>query len=465
MHAEMRSLEGAKRLFSDTGARRIADLYLWAMEAGLHGANAAELFDGYCRRLVEAGVALLRGYVSTPTLHPQWTGYGYTWTRTLNAVREEQHARAASPSAAWLASPFFHLIGRARAGEPTPTLRRRLTQGPEARDFPALVTFHAEGATDYFATLYTYGDSGDPAHGEGVVFSFASDAARGFDEAEIMLLEATLPGLALALKAHAGHGIAANLLAAYLGEDAGRRVHKGAVVRGTTDSLHAVIWYADFKSFTTVSDLWPGAAIIDMLDDAFEALTAPLRSRGGQVLKFIGDAMLAIFAIEGEPEAEVCRRALDAAEEALAALADNNLRRAGAGLPHVDADIALHVGEVLYGNVGAADRLDFTVIGPAVNEAARIEKLCDAARRNLLASERFANAAGLCGGRLSSLGSYALRGVTAPQTLFGVAEPALQIHELKSQPAACTPPREDLPLRDLPKPLALASAERRAAKL
>jgi adenylate cyclase len=302
-------------------------------------------------------------------------------------------------------------------------MRRRLALGPEQRDYPALEEFHAAGATDYYAVVYTYGLRGDPAHGAGVVFSFATDAAQGFDDAHLMLLEATLPALALALKAHTGHDIAANLLGAYLGKDAGRRVHSGSVMRGTTDSLHAVIWYADLKGFTDISDRCPGPDIVDMLNDAFEALAAPLRPRGGQVLKFIGDAMLAIFAVDSEPEALVCRRALEAAEEALATLAAGNRIRADAGRPTVEADIVLHLGEVLYGNVGAADRLDFTVIGPAVNEAVRIEKLCNLLRRSLVASARFAHAAELCGGRLSPLGSHVLRGVSAPQTLYGLAEP------------------------------------------
>ena len=425
MRADMRSLAGARRLFADPRARAIAGLYVWTMEAGLHGANAAELFDGFCRGLVEAGVRLLRAHVSTQTLHPQWTGYGYTWRRELNAVHEQQFARVETPLSAWLQSPFAHLIGRARAGEPTPSMRRRLAQGPEQRDFPSLVEFHAEGATDYYAVVYTFGLRGDPAHGAGVVLSFTTDADEGYDEDQIEQFEATLPGLALALKAHTGHDIASSLLRTYLGEDAGRRVHQGAVVRGTTASLSAVVWYADLKGFTEVSDRSPGPAIIDMLDDAFEALAAPLRARGGQVLKFIGDAMLATFAIEGEDEAAVCRRALDAAEEALAMLAQDNIRRTQAGLPTVEADIALHLGEVLYGNVGAADRLDFTVIGPTVNEAARIERLCDELGRHILASERFARAANGCGGRLAPLGQHTLRGVAAAQTIYGVVAPAL----------------------------------------
>ncbi len=227
----------ARRLFSERRDRAIADLYVWTMEAGLHGATAAELFDGYCRLLVESGMALLRGHVSTQTLHPQWTGYGYTWHRRLNAVREQQFARVETASSEWRQSPFVQLIERARAGEAIPTLRRRLAEGPGQRDFPALVEFHAEGATDYYAVVYTFGLRGDPAHGTGVVMSFATDAEGGFDDEQIMLFGASLPGLALALKAHAGHDIAVNLLSAYLGADAGRRVHAGAVIRGATDGL------------------------------------------------------------------------------------------------------------------------------------------------------------------------------------------------------------------------------------
>lgn len=398
----------------------IADLYVRVMELGLRGANAAELFDAYCRGLVEAGVALLRGHVSTQTLHPQWTGYGYTWRRHLNAVQEQSFERAEQPPTIWLQSPFFPLIERARAGESEPSMRRRLNQGPEQRDFPILEQFYAEGATDYYSLVFGFGLHGDAAHGGGIVLSFATDATRGFSDEDIALLEATLPGVALALKAHAGYEIASNLLGAYLGQDAGRRVHAGAVVRGAATSLNAVILFADLRGFTTVSDRSPGPAIIDMLDDAFECLTAPVRARGGQVLKFIGDAMLVIFPIDAETEAVVCLRALEAAEEALLALQGDNRRRAGAGLPFVDVDLALHVGEVLYGNIGAADRLDFTVIGPAVNEAARIEKACDALDRRLVASERFAEKTGLCGSRLVSLGSHRLRGVSQPQTLYGL---------------------------------------------
>jgi adenylate cyclase len=409
--------------FTGELAHGVVDTHIWAMEAGLRGATAGELFDGYCQRLVIHGVPLHRGHVSTQTLHPQWSGYGYTWRRDLNAVHVQEFRRRGEAPREWLESPFFHVIQRARAGEKRPVLRRRLENGPDQRDFPVLEEFHAAGATDYVATVYTYGVDGDPSHGTGVIYSFTSHRPGGFDDDSFRLLMSTLPGLALAMKAHAGHNIASSLLQTYLGADAGRRVHNGAVERGSTDSLGAVLWYADIRGFTQVSDVWPGPAIIEMLDDVFETLTAALRPRGGQVLKFIGDAMLATIPVEGEDQARACRLALDAAVEAMDALAARNVERAAAGLPVVGVDLALHVGEVLYGNVGAADRLDFTVIGPAVNEVSRIEKLCEPLDREVLVSSRFAEAAGHCDGRLHSLGSFTLRGVGEPKEIFALASP------------------------------------------
>jgi adenylate cyclase len=406
--------------FESPHVRRIVDIHIWAMEEGLRGATAGDLFDGYCQRLVIAGFPLMRAYISTQTLHPQWSGYGYTWRRDLNAVHYQQYARGGGDSEIWLRSPFYAIITRAKEGESNPWLRRRLALGPEQRDFPALVDFHAAGGTDYFCALYSFGEHGDPSHGTGVVYSFTTDRPGGFADEHLDLLRSTLPGLSLAMKAHAGYDIASSLLQTYLGHDAGRRVHNGAVQRGAAHSLHAVIWYADIRGFTTVSDVSAGAAIIEMLDDVFETLAAPLRTRGGQVLKFIGDAMLATFAFEQADEAQTCHRALDAAIEAMQALETRNAERVAAGLPVAGVDLALHIGEVLYGNVGAADRLDFTVIGPAVNEAARIEKLCDALGRNLLVSDRFVAAAENCGGRLESLGHFVLRGVGAPREIFGL---------------------------------------------
>jgi adenylate cyclase len=411
--------------FDDALGERIVDTHIWAVREGLRGASAPEMFDGYCQRLVAHGAPLWRAHSAMETLHPQWSGYGVTWRRDLNAIAPESYPHGGDDEPTWVLSPFYALIARARAGERNPSMRRRLSAGPEQRDFPVLEEFFAAGATDYAAYLFIYGDPfasgqerGDRSHGTGVVFSFAADRDDGFSDDDVTLVETTLPALALAMKAHAGYAIASGLLHTYLGWDAGGRVHAGAVTRGSMEELAAAIWYADIRGFTTLSDSAPGPTVIDLLNDVFEALTAPLRERGGQVLKFIGDAALATFPFADTDAAATCGRALDAAIEATRNLEALNRARSEKGAPAVTVDFALHVGEVLYGNVGAADRLDFTAIGPAINEVVRMEALCQPLGRAILVSAEFAAMAG--GRRLEPLGLHALRGVKAAKELFAV---------------------------------------------
>ena len=176
---------------------------------------------------------------------------------------------------------------------------------------------------------------------------------------------------------------------------------------------------ADIRGFTAIADGTPGAEVISLLDEVFEALAAPLRPCGGQVLKFIGDGMLAISPFDDATRDRTCRRALDAAAEAMRAIDRLNAARRKASKPTVAVDLALHLGEVQYGNVGAVDRLDFTVIGPAVNEVARIEALCEPLGRQVLVSAEFAAAVDAnC--RLSPLGCHALRGVREMQEIYGL---------------------------------------------
>jgi adenylate cyclase len=403
--------------------QRIIDVHIWAVREGLRSATAYELFDGYCQRLIIHGVPLWRGYAAMETLHPQWSGYGYMWRRDLNAIQPEQYARGALSDEEWLRSPMPELIRRAEAHEDNPSMRRHLEAGPDQRDFPVLQDFFAAGATDYYGQLFAFG-SGDPSYGSGVIYTFAVDRRGGFSDDDVTLLQATLPALSLAMKAYAGHVIASSLLRTYLGEQTGRRVHAGAVERGSVETIHAVLWYADIRGFTPTSDSSSGQVIVELLDNVFEALTGALRSRGGEVLKFLGDGMLATLPFAEVDRAETCRRALDAAVDARAALAALNTARTAAGLPAVTVDLALHVGDVLYGNVGAADRLDFTVIGPAVNEAARIETLCEPLGRAVLTSPEFAAAIGDAGGRLVSLGHYNLRGVRDAKEIFTLVDKA-----------------------------------------
>jgi adenylate cyclase len=408
------------RTFDDALGRRIIDRHIWAVREGLRGAAADELFDGYCQRLVIDGLELWRAHLAMETLHPQWNGYGYVWRRDLNAIEPEQYAHGSLEEEDWLSSPLNHLIERARDGEENPTVRRRLEEGPDQRNFPILREFFAAGATDYVAHLFAFGKDGDRSQGTGIVYSFATDRRGGFSEDDTTLLQATLPGLSLAMKSHAGHVIASGLLATYLGQDAGRRVHAGSIMRGSLDTLRAVIWYADIRGFTPLSDTAPGSVVVELLNDVFEILTASLRDRGGQVLKFIGDAMLAIFPFEDADRAKTCRRALDAAIEAMGAIDALTAARVAAGGPAAPVDLALHLGHVLYGNVGAIDRLDFTVIGPAINEVARIEALCQPLGRAVLVSAEFVDGMTVADSRLKSLGRHALRGVKEHKEIFAL---------------------------------------------
>lgn len=237
------------------------DLNMWVIREGIRGASAAELFDGLCERLVIAGVPLWRAFIGMPTLHPQLGGYSYTWRRDLTAIEPAHFGRGDEYQQIIENSPFGYLIRRvedsAEGGDPWQHLRRRLV-GPEAQfDFPILKEL-AAGVSDYFATVFRFGADGDPSRGTGIGYSFATDLPAGFRDDDLVLLRAVLPAVSLAMMTHAGYTIASGLLGAYLGGDAGGRVQAGAVERGSVDSVHAVLWYADIRGFTAIADTTPG---------------------------------------------------------------------------------------------------------------------------------------------------------------------------------------------------------------
>jgi adenylate cyclase len=362
---------------SSTTDGRINELQLWAVREGLRRAPAAPLFEDFCRRLIASGVPLWRAFAGMRTLHPQWAGYTYTWWRDRDAVHPTRRERGQAYDQDLRDSPYWHLRDAATRPEMPLRLRRRLIGDGAQRDFPVVEQLAIAGATDYVAELIPVGMVSEAFPDSGIGFSFATDHIEGFGDNDLKLIQALLPAVALAIMSDAEHTIAAELLAAYLGADAGRRVHAGVVERGSVENIRAVLWYADIRGFTPLADATPGPVLIEMLDDVFEALTAALRPRGAQVLKFLGDGMLASFAFVGATCSETCCRALDAAAEAMRSIDRLNADRTRIGKPIAVVDLALHVGEVLYGNVGAVDRLDFTVIGPAVNEVALIETLCD----------------------------------------------------------------------------------------
>ena len=243
----------------------------------------------------------------------------------------------------------------------------------------------------------------------------------GFSDEHIAALRQLVPVFALAAKAPTMGAVFHGLLAAYLGQDPAGRVLSGTVQRGEVQGVEAVLFFTDLRGFTALADTLPGRDLIGLLDDCFDCMVRPVTARGGEVLKFLGDGLLAIFRIEDKPRAETCAAALEAGKEALVLMATLAETRRARSLPTPDLDIALHVGDVNYGNVGANARLDFTVIGPAVNEASRIERLCDELDRHLVMSQSFARAADASRHELVSLGRHRLRGVREETELFGLA--------------------------------------------
>jgi adenylate cyclase len=252
----------------------------------------------------------------------------------------------------------------------------------------------------------------------GVATSWTTARQGGFGERDLAILAHLAPRLALALQARLGHDTAINLLNTYVGPEAGRRILDGEIRRGSLQVIRAVIFYGDLRGFTAVADRYEREVLVEMLNAHFDCLVPVIAAHRGQVLKFLGDGLLATFPLDDHAAAPACDRALDAAAEALRCVRELNAERAAAGKPVMDLDLALHLGDVFYGNVGSADRLDFTVIGPAVNEASRIEALCSQHDRNLLISETFARAATRSTERLVSIGRYALRGVRGAQTIY-----------------------------------------------
>ena len=215
--------------------------------------------------------------------------------------------------------------------------------------------------------------------------------------------------------------IGASIVETYLGRDAGWRVLRGEIQRGSMEVIDAVLWICDIRGFTAAADWMPWNELIAMLNDYLECIARPVEDRGGQILKFMGDGFVATFDLGAADQAEVCRGAIESLEAVQDALAKLNAERTAAGQPVFEVDIALHQGEVMYGNIGSRDRLDFTVIGPAVNEVSRMEALCSELGVAVLVSRRFYDLAVSSGGgvkSLKSLGRHELRGVRESQELF-----------------------------------------------
>jgi adenylate cyclase len=385
----------------------------WIVSTTLAGANEIEIVTGLGERLTAAGVSLVRISLATDLLDPTFDGRGVRWLRDEGGMEETfvRNEAGVIVTEDFPQSPFGFLL---RSGQPT--MRRRLDASYRRGEFQMLDRFQDQGVTDYLAFSLRIGESIRVGDAEGIVASWTTDAPAGFADAEVELLGAIMPALTLAFMLRTAYRDTRTLLTTYLGRHAADRVLAGNVVRGRAEPIHAVVWFSDLVSFTRISDNASADQVLALLNDYAEAQVDEIEAHGGHVLKFIGDGILAIFPDDDTTRA--CANALDAAARVRHRVAALNVRRAASGLPVTDTHLALHVGELLYGNLGGPRRLDFTVLGSAVNEAARIEALCASLDQKVIVSWAFAEAAGDARSRLVSLGRYAMKGVARPQELF-----------------------------------------------
>jgi adenylate cyclase len=381
-----------------------AGVVAWMLHEGRANTRMREFGDDMCRRVVEAGIPLWRAFCAIRTLHPQIAASAYVWRRGEGTAERRIAEHGIEKTPAFAQSPLTEVTLTGRA------IRRRLCDPGVELDYDVLKVFRSEGGTDYIAMPMVF------TSGEINCVSWLTDRPGGFTDAEIAGLADVAEMLTVIVETQTHRRIVRALLDTYVGHRTGERVLSGAVKRGDGETIRAVIWYCDLRGFTKLSDALPRDLLLDLLNEYFEIMANAVSSEGGEVLKFIGDGMLAIFELrEGADVVQRCAAALRAARSARASVAARNPDRVAAGLAEIRYGLALHLGEVTYGNIGAPNRLDFTVIGPAVNHATRIEKVAAKLDCRVVTSASFAATAEVA---LTSLGTHTLPGVGEPQEVF-----------------------------------------------
>ena len=387
----------ASRVYADPLAR-------WFVTEAYKIADTGQLVAAAGEQLVKAGIPLYRLAYFQLTLHPELDGKAYFW-------RRDQQVQVQTAAAGLKSRPEFRDNPIAIVYEKRKTLRVRLENvEPKA---PALRQFKAEGATDYVALQLLFGNG----HVDGL--SVISDKAGGFSMADLDRMFQLQFAFTRIVEAHSLRDTAANLLDAYVGRAAGQRILAGEVKRGSGQTIEAVLWYCDLRGFTRASDTLPRDTVINLLNDYFDVMGKIVTGAGGEILKFMGDGMLGMFPVPTPGErARVALNVVRAAGSVADAITILNGIRAAADEPAVRFGLALHIGEVMFGNIGASNRLDFTVIGPAVNHAARLEKLCVPLGRPIVLSGALAQL--LPPGDVEPLGAHALKDIDQPQPVFGL---------------------------------------------
>jgi adenylate cyclase len=391
----------------------ISEIAAWLMQEGLQGTAEADLLAGFCDACQQRGLELGRAMALMDTLHPVYEGRAFRWDskETIEPVFEYGPTAEGVGQDNWLRSAFYHLHKNKRT-----EVRRRIGFG-DPIDFFALDSLKDSGHTDFIAFAHHFEEAGTIGEMDCFFSHFATASAEGFSEEELAMLRRLVPALALAIKCTALGRIARTIAEVYLGEDAARHVLEGKISRGKAERISAALWFSDLANYTRISDTAEPDEIIPMLNDYADAVISSIHEAGGNVLKLIGDGTLAIF--KAQDTGEACAAALTAESLLRQRLRDLNSQRQIEGRPVTEVYLGLHIGDVFYGNIGSQDRLDFTVIGPAVNEVSRIASMCHSVDRNVLMSSNFVSAAPVAQRNdLVSVGRYALRGVKRAQELF-----------------------------------------------
>jgi adenylate cyclase len=373
----------------------------WLADEALQDSEPATLCNELCLRLRGVGLPLVRFHVAFRVLHPLYDASTLNWTAGKGVVVEHFRPEE-SGNDRFVRGPLGHILAHR-----LPAFRRRLTGDTALLDFDMLDELRAMGGTDYIAFRVGF----DRVSETGIICSWLGDRASGFTDGEIVQLQRVTRELGIALKSKIERNVAQNIAHAYLGKRAGQAVLNGSIRRGDGEKITAALWYSDLRRSTELSDRLSAEAFLDLLGRYFEMTAAAVLDHGGEVVSLIGDAVLGLFRIEGAPE-EACGRALAAANEARQRLGLPSTAEADLAF---DFGISLHLGEVIYGNVGVPERLQFTLVGSAVNEVVRVQDLTKTLGHPVLATGPFADAVAC---PWQPLGEHSLRGLDKPMPIL-----------------------------------------------
>ncbi len=382
------------------------------MSQALGTTSPEYLLEQVSLRINAAGIPLKRTNVGFRILHPLYSAISLTWTRD-GGMEPQFQATDDRSRTGWTRSPLAYLVEHR-----LPFIRRRLT-GPSAQvDFGLLEDLQETGVTDYLGYFLEFSDNSDAeSFQDGMIGSWATDRPGGFTDNEVRELMRVQQRLAVACKMTIREQITRNVLTAYMGPDAGRQVLNGQIQLGSGETIHAVIWFSDLRNSVHWADTLPADDFLALVNSYFECTAGAILDNEGEVLRFIGDAVLGIFPIraDGMTAEEACRHAMDAAAEAQKRLAKLNTQRKKAKQDPLGMGIGLHVGDVMYGNIGVPARMEFSVVGPAANEASRIEALTKELGHTVIVSDHFAEQLDIS---WKSLGKHELKGKGETMEVF-----------------------------------------------